>query len=103
MRESSFTNNPENPRFNPVNRLKDMQNSVGRQFNPDKDEYWDLMREKMGIFTDDELEYLGEQSQVLGEDKEKIERTIGSIIARRAEEKRIKLDKFKKVFEEQTS
>ena len=103
MKESIFTGNPEDPRFSPINKLKDMQNSVGRQFNPDKDEYWDLMRKKMETFTGDELKHLNDRIESLGENKDRIGKIIKSIEVRRAEGKRTKLDEVKRVFEGQTS
>ncbi len=41
-----------------LNSLEDSKNVAGIQYNPDQEEYWNIIRKKIKTFTDAELYFL---------------------------------------------
>lgn len=41
-----------------VNKFEDVKNYCGSQFNPDTNEYWDLIKGKLKEFSEEEMWYL---------------------------------------------
>lgn len=69
-----------------INKMKDIQNQCGCQSNPDQEDYWNLMRDKLKEFSGEDLDYLFHQYHLLGENGEKIRETVRSVWAERHNE-----------------
>lgn len=97
--ESRFVAGPEgveDHQYHLVNKLEDIQNQCGRQYNQDQKDYWNLMKDKLKEFPEKDLDYLFHQYHLLGENGKKIRDTVQSIWVERHEE-RVKRDKEKQV------
>lgn len=82
--ESRFIAGPEgveDEQAHLINRMKDIENQCGRQFNPDQENYWNLMKDRLKEFSRKDLDYLFDQYHLLGENGEKIRDTVQSIWA----------------------
>lgn len=80
--ESRFIVGPdgvEDKQYHLVNKLKDIQNQCGRQFNPNQEDYWNLMKDKLKEFPEKDLDYLFHQYHLLGENGKRIRDTVQSI------------------------
>lgn len=96
--ESRFIAGPEgvkDEKAHLINRIKDFENQCGYKFNPDQEDYWSLMKDKLKEFSKEDMDYLFVQHHFLGENEEKIIDTVQSILDERRKEqiKKIKNQK----------
>ncbi|MDP3995129.1 MAG: hypothetical protein Q8P78_00765 [bacterium] len=70
--ESRFISGPEGVQSELPNRIEDFKNQCGRQFNPDRDEYWELMKEKLETLPVADLELMQFNPGLFGEGGQKL-------------------------------
>ena len=98
MRESRFISGPEgaeDKQYHLVNKLEDIMNSCGRQFNPEQPEYWEKLKEEIDEWAVDDLRYLVDQYHLFN-NGEKIKDIAQPIWRRKNEERAKKYKEFKR-------